>query len=735
MEKNTFSHYGWIVVMLLCMSVVLALATPLGEYIGGAVKAYVFGFTDAVGDVEENIEADSIDNDIDLNGLFIVTDKQGTDACFVYRVNDKYDGYSLVANGNTPNIDERYFRSVKYSDIEERRGVKELFYLAASLGYDDTVEGRQGVAFALLNYVNGNDYSGLANGTGGSVGSVYADLLAKKGSIDKDLYEGIQLVTTEKDGLVDMIIVSTSGAIVGAPDNDNPGTDPDAPESPIPAINGKFTITYSNVGYLDLNNMRVYCNERSAVRPSAGDVYTLTNYEASDYLKQIMVAIDELEDGTSDFRMGAQYAIWQAHESLNMVVYSRAIDGEGVSAYVEAILNRAETVNVEDYTFKIAVYECDGFQDIIYFKTFEGDRYGWLVPAGGQYTTVGGTVYTAGQRLPDGYAPQTGDIYVDADYEYRYNQAIGSQTTSEKIVNATANLLAMETTNWSDIDLSIDGWGVRVRDTSKTSYNEFNQMINYAPIVCLDNTFMNCDNMVSSPAIPKTVKSMTKTYFSSGLEVAPKINVVLDKTTYGLDEERVLNMIFADCQNLRTYEGSTAVDGDFSGYKLPTASIMYRTFANCDSMVIAPALPKGANVINYDITGMYGVFMNCDNLTTAPALVNTVKGLQECFADCPNLITYTGNTDGDGNFSNYFSNVSNLTVLKYTFANCDGIVTAPVIKSSVTDLYATFMNCNNLTGSITINSSTDSYTSCLANTQITEVLGSTPYAAEILATK
>lgn len=735
MEKNTFSHYGWIVVMLLCMSVVLALATPLGEYIGGAVKAYVFGFTDAVGDVEENIEADSIDNDIDLNGLFIVTDKQGTDACFVYRVNDKYDGYSLVANGNTPNIDERYFRSVKYSDIEERRDIKELFYLAASLGYDDSVDGRQGVAFALLNYVNGNDYTSLANSAGGNVGTVYADLLAKKGSVDKSKYENVQLVTTEKDGLIDMIIVNTSGAITGAPGDENPGTDPETPTSPIPAINGKFTITYSNVGYLDLNNMRVYCNERSAVRPSAGDVYTMIDYEASDYLKQIMVAIDELEDGTSNFRTGAQYAIWQAHESTNMVIYSKATENAEVSAYVEAILNRAETVNIEDYTFKIAVYECDGYQDVIYFKTFEGERYGWLVPAGGQYTTVGGTVYTAGQRLPDGYAPQTGDIYVDADYEYRYNQAIGSQTTSTKIVNATTNLFAMETTTWSDKELSINGWGVVVRDTSKASYGEFNIMVNYAPLVCLDNTFMNCDNMTVSPAIPSTVKSMVQTYFSSGLEVAPKLNIVLDKTQIGLEEERVLNMIFADCQNLRTYEGSTAADGDFSGYKLPTASIMYRTFANCDSMVIAPALPKGANVINYDIHGLYGVFMNCDNLTTAPALVGTIQGMQECFVDCPKLVTYTGNTNSSGNFSNYFSNVSSLKTLKYTFANCDGITTAPVIRSSVTDLYATFMNCNNLTGPITINSSTDSYTSCLANTQITEVLGSTPYAAEILATK
>ena len=38
MDKNTLSNYGWIVVLILVLSVLLALATPFGTYIGNATK-------------------------------------------------------------------------------------------------------------------------------------------------------------------------------------------------------------------------------------------------------------------------------------------------------------------------------------------------------------------------------------------------------------------------------------------------------------------------------------------------------------------------------------------------------------------------------------------------------------------------------------------------------------------------------------------------------------------------
>ena len=43
MDKNTLSNYGWIVVMILCLSVLIALATPFGGYIRAGVENTVQG--------------------------------------------------------------------------------------------------------------------------------------------------------------------------------------------------------------------------------------------------------------------------------------------------------------------------------------------------------------------------------------------------------------------------------------------------------------------------------------------------------------------------------------------------------------------------------------------------------------------------------------------------------------------------------------------------------------------
>jgi hypothetical protein len=43
MDKETLSHYGWIVVLVLILAVMLALATPFGSFIAGAIKSTTAG--------------------------------------------------------------------------------------------------------------------------------------------------------------------------------------------------------------------------------------------------------------------------------------------------------------------------------------------------------------------------------------------------------------------------------------------------------------------------------------------------------------------------------------------------------------------------------------------------------------------------------------------------------------------------------------------------------------------
>ena len=44
MDKETLSHYGWIVVLVLILAVLLALATPFGSFIADGFKAAYAGF-------------------------------------------------------------------------------------------------------------------------------------------------------------------------------------------------------------------------------------------------------------------------------------------------------------------------------------------------------------------------------------------------------------------------------------------------------------------------------------------------------------------------------------------------------------------------------------------------------------------------------------------------------------------------------------------------------------------
>ena len=44
MDKETLSHYGWIVILVLILAVLLALATPFGTFVADGFKATYVGF-------------------------------------------------------------------------------------------------------------------------------------------------------------------------------------------------------------------------------------------------------------------------------------------------------------------------------------------------------------------------------------------------------------------------------------------------------------------------------------------------------------------------------------------------------------------------------------------------------------------------------------------------------------------------------------------------------------------
>ena len=201
-------------------------------------------------------------------------------------------------------------------------------------------------------------------------------------------------------------------------------------------------------------------------------------------------------------------------------------------------------------------------------------------------------------------------------------------------------------------------------------------------------TFWECPALVNAPVIPNSVNNMYGTFYRcSSLIVAPVVpNGVTD-----------MSGTFWGCTNLKTYVGSTASDGDFGGYKIPSnVKVMYSTFEDCVKIIVAPDFSACTQ-----LTDMSYTFYNCNSLKVAPIVPNSVTNMECTFQGCTAL-----------------SDLDDLTV-----------------PSGVTNMKYTFRYCNSITGVITINATPTSYDNCLYGTQITEILGSCTIKSTILATK
>lgn len=187
----------------------------------------------------------------------------------------------------------------------------------------------------------------------------------------------------------------------------------------------------------------------------------------------------------------------------------------------------------------------------------------------GEYT--GATkILESGKNFP---SPQTGDIFVYGDYEYRYNQyyEYGSYITDE----------------------NQNGWSVKVRSIYKEKYDEILKSIKGYPIVSMHSTFYYCVYLIDDgiPEIPNTVKDLSLAFRDCGkITKVPQI------------PSNVVNLA-------RTFEScvSLATTPDISRCtKLVNLS---QAFMNCPSLTVAPTIPNSVKT-------MYCTFYNSPNITT-----------------------------------------------------------------------------------------------------------------------
>ncbi|MBQ8000418.1 MAG: leucine-rich repeat protein [Ruminococcus sp.] len=207
----------------------------------------------------------------------------------------------------------------------------------------------------------------------------------------------------------------------------------------------------------------------------------------------------------------------------------------------------------------------------------------YLVPEGGTYTAVDGTVYGPGDEMPE--VVTTGDKYQYGDYEYRYNEDYGARSGG-----------------WV-VDESLNGWGVRYINRTKAVPNAILKTINNNPIVSLHATFRECIAVTTAPEIPDTVCDLSYTFYA--------------------------------CSSLKTYNGSVATDGDFSAYIIPESVVnMYGSFGSTP-LTKPPVIPQY-------VTNMANTFSQCSNLAEFPNIPNGVTNMRMTFFYCSSLTDATG---------------------------------------------------------------------------------------------
>jgi len=203
----------------------------------------------------------------------------------------------------------------------------------------------------------------------------------------------------------------------------------------------------------------------------------------------------------------------------------------------------------------------------------------------GDYTGVT-TMYING-AMPE--TVNTGDVYVEGDYEYRYNMYWYGDSINEI---------------WDVDERYQNGWGVRVLDKTKTSYGEILTYINGKSITSVDGTFAY-SNISKSPVIPDTVTSMDYTFECSSLTEAP---VIPHGVTY-----LFATFEYSKLEEFIIPEHVTGIPEAFVGTGLVEI------------------------VLHDKIVSIGMAFMDCRNLTTVSVIPESVIEMERAFEGCSNL--------------------------------------------------------------------------------------------------
>ena len=372
---------------------------------------------------------------------------------------------------------------------------------------------------------------------------------------------------------------------------------------------------------------------------------------------------------------------------------------------------------------------------------------GCIIPAGGKYTTVDGTVYGPGDSFP--YPAQMGDKYTYGNYEYKYKQYFDVQ--------------------WKNKDSQI-GWGVHCLK-NMTDPGPILNNINKEPVTTMQSTFYNCPKLTVAPVIPHTITNMNCAFLGcKDLKTAPVIpdNVsILYNTFWGcssLTGDIVINTnttSYSNCFASVNYEQQkitltgtspildtigikTGLDYcvECNGYcrsdrvKVPEGGNYYVGITSKSAGSYSgytekqtggqsfPATIKNGDIYTYgdyeyrynqyfdvqwkDNPNQNGWGVRCmQNVAEPGAILDSVYGQP--------VTTLQSTFSGRSNMKIAPVIPESVTNINCAFLSCSALERAPVIHENISILYNAFWGCKSLTGDIVINTNTTAYSNCFAS--------------------
>ena len=245
--------------------------------------------------------------------------------------------------------------------------------------------------------------------------------------------------------------------------------------------------------------------------------------------------------------------------------------------------------------------------------------------------------YTKGTLITDIIAPQTGDVFIYGDYEYRYNMYQETDGTWYPFED------------WWYYETIPEGWGMDYIGENNSSPTNPVGLINGKAVTCAISAFFLHTEVEYAPLLPNSIVNMSYAFCRcENLKYVPNMPSNITEMAhcfvdcYKLTESPNL----LNCNNLTNIEGAYWCSGLKILPELPNSVVEASSvFEECNSLIDVSYF-----VIPENIVDTYAMFAYCVNLQTAPVIPEHVTSLWRTFRGCTSL---QGVIEINGNITEY----------------------------------------------------------------------------------